>query len=110
MDAFKLDRRIRIEQPTVTRNSLGDAVATWSTLAEVWAEKVNLTGRELYAAQQVVPEAQLKFRIRWRSDFTPNRDEKMRLVDLRDEVTYGIQHIAELGRQDGFEILVRRPE
>jgi SPP1 family predicted phage head-tail adaptor len=110
VQASKLDRRIRIEQPSVTRNNLGEAVATWSTLAEVWAQKINLTGRELYAAQQVVPEAQLKFRIRWRADIKPNRDEKMRIVDLRDAVTYGIQHIAEIGRQDGLEILVRSPE
>lgn len=104
MNAFKLDRRITIEQRTDTRNGIGEAVATWLTLASVWAERVPLRGKELFAAQQVVPEVEHKYRLRWRSDIT----ESMRIVD--DGVTYGIQHIAEIGRRRGLEITARRPE
>lgn len=104
MDAFKLDRRIVIEQRTDTRNALGEGVPAWTTFATVWAQRVPMRGAELFAAQQVVPQVENKLRIRWRDDL----DESMRIVD--DGVTYGIQHIAEIGRRDGLEIKVRRPE
>ena len=103
-----MDRRIRIERPVSTQNDYGEAVPTWELVDLVWAEKVPLKGKELLAAQQIVPQAETMFRIRWRDDIKPNRDENMRIIE--DEISYGIQHIAEIGRRDGLAILVQIPE
>lgn len=100
----KLDRRVLIERPVETQNEFGEPVKTWVTVATVWAEVTPLSGRELFAAQQIVPEASLRIRIRYRSDI----DETMRIT--HDGKVYGVQHIAEIGRRDGLEILVREPE
>lgn len=104
MMAGKLDRRVLIEAPTFSNDSIGASTTTWATLATVWARVEHLAGKELYAAKQIIPTADLKITIRYRSDIT----EKMRVT--HDGVVYGIQHIAEIGRRDGLAILVQRPK
>lgn len=104
MNVAKLDRRVLIEQPTTARDAYGSAVQTWSTLATVWARVEHLNGKELFAAQQITPEAQIRITIRYRSDIT----EKMRIT--HDGKVYGIQHIAEVGRRRGLAILVQMPK
>lgn len=103
MKAGKLDRRIQIKTKTATRDSYGAEILTYSTLATVWAEIVPVSGREYFLAAQFVPEAQLKVRIRYRNDF----DETAQIV--YDNVTYDILYIAEIGRKEGLEILVKKP-
>ncbi|HEX9810642.1 MAG TPA: phage head closure protein [Burkholderiales bacterium] len=103
-NAFRYDRRLTIQTATVARNDLGEAVKTWATYTEVWARRMPQRGHELYAAQQVVPQAENRYRVRWRGDL----NESMRFVD--DDVTYGIQHIAEIGRRDELEITAQKPE
>ena len=104
MRAGELDRLITIEQRTDVRNALGEGIPTWATFVVVWAKRMPLRGAELYVAAQVVPQVTNTLRIRWRGDL----DESMRIID--DGVTYGIQHIAEIGRHEALEITVRRPE
>lgn len=103
MQAGKLDRRIKIESRVETQNSVGEAVITYVLLAEVWAEKKPLSGRELFTAAQFVPEAQAKYRIR----YLPQVNEKCRIVD--NGVNFDIVYIAEIGRREGLEITVKRP-
>lgn len=102
MKAGKLDRRVEIKVKTATRNSFGEEVISYTTLATVWAEVLPVTGREFYTAQQFVPEAQLKMRIRFREDF----DETAKIT--YDNKDYDILYLAEIGRADGLEILVKR--
>lgn len=111
MDARALDRRITIESATVARNDNGEPITTWSTLATIWAKRMGLRGAELFATNQVVAQAQCKYRIRWRDDI----NESMRVVD--DGVTFGIQHIADpadlgakVSRRQWLDLTVRRPE
>lgn len=104
MEAGKLDRRITIEAPQTTRDEYGQALVQFVPLATCWAEKRDLTGRELLAAKQVVASAQTKFRIRYRTDF----DTTARIV-YGDRV-YDIEHIAEIGRREGLEILAKVAE
>ena len=56
MQAGRLTQRVRIEQPVVTRNALGEEILGWTTFAEVWAEVRPLSTREP-AACRVGPEA-----------------------------------------------------
>lgn len=104
MKAGKLDRRITISVKSATRDSYGAEIIGWSTLATVWAEVLPISGREFFVAAQFVPEAQLKMRIRFREDF----DETAKIT--YDNVEYDILYIAEIGRQDGLEILVKKPQ
>ena len=103
MKAGKLDRRIQIKVKTSTRDSYGAEILTYTVLATVWAEKVPVTGREYFAASQFIPEATLKFRIRFREDF----DETA--LSTYDGVDYDIVYMAEIGRADGVELLVKKP-
>lgn len=103
MKSGKLDRRITIQSRIETQNSFGEAVISYGTLAQVWAEVLPLSGRELFTAAQTFPEAQLKVRIRYRADVT----EKNRI--LHDGISYDIIHIAEIGRREGLEMLVKKP-
>lgn len=103
MKAGKLDTRIQIKVKTSTRDSYGAEIITYTPLATVWAEKVPVTGREYFAAAQFIPEATLKFRIRFREDF----DETA--IITHDGVDYDILYMAEIGRADGVELLVKKP-
>ena len=95
-----LDRRIRIETLTVGKDAQGGHTETWALLAVVWAEVKALSGTERLLAAQVTPQALIKFRIRYRSDF----DETARIV--YEERNYDIQPpVAEIGRRDGLEII-----
>lgn len=72
MQAGKLDRRITIQQEsTFTRDSFGAKLSSWSDLATVWAEKRDLTARELFQAGQVYADVTTMFRIRYISGIDP---------------------------------------
>lgn len=103
MKSGKLDRRITIQNRVETQNTLGEAVISYTTFAQVWAEVVPLRGREYFTAAQTVPEAQLRIRIRYMTGVT----EKHRIV--YEGVNCDILHIAEIGRKEGLEIMVKKP-
>lgn len=103
MKSGKLDRRITIQNRVETQNTLGEAVISYTTFAQVWAEVVPLRGREYFTAAQTIPEAQLRIRIRYMTGVT----EKHRIV--YEGVNYDILHIAEIGRKEGLEIMVKKP-
>ena len=77
MRAGKLDRRVTIE--SYTKPTGGDPTAgTWSTLAMVWAERLEMGGVERALGVTVdTAEATGGYRIRYRSDVDPT----CRLVD-----------------------------
>ena len=104
INAGQLDRRVTIEQRSVARDAAGGETVTWSTRAEVWGSRRDITGRDRIRADQKVVEASASFLIRWRSDIASTD----RLVC--DGVTYDIQHMAEMGMREGLEILAKRPD
>ena len=71
MNAGDLRHRITIQQNTPSQNSHGEPVASWSTLATVWAAVEPLTGREFFTTEQVQSELSVRFRIRHRTGITP---------------------------------------
>lgn len=70
LEAGSLNLRITIETPTVTRDTYGSEILTWSTLATVWASKQHKTSREFYVAQKINSEVTDLFIIRYRAGIT----------------------------------------
>jgi SPP1 family predicted phage head-tail adaptor len=68
--AGSLDRRITLQRSTVsdTGNAYGEPVETWTTIATVWAEKIDASANESYRAQEVGAKITRRFRIRHSSD------------------------------------------
>lgn len=99
----KLDRRITIQQKTVSRTALGDESESWATLAAVWAEVVPTSGREYFNAQsqQMTGSKYTRFRIRYLA--SASKDTELRV--LYDDETYDIKHIAEVGRRVALDLV-----
>jgi SPP1 family predicted phage head-tail adaptor len=100
-----MDRRVTLQTRSLAAaNARGEKIASFATLATVWGEKRDLSGRELYAASQLHAEARVSFRIRHRDSLTTiNRV-------VYDGLTYDVLHIAEIGKRDGLELLCKRVE
>jgi SPP1 family predicted phage head-tail adaptor len=103
MMSGRLDRRITIQMPAATRDEEGGKVDNFTTVATVWAQKIDIKGQEIVEGGQFVPRAEIKFRIRYRDDF----DESARIVF--ESTNYDIVQIAEIGRREGREILAKKP-
>ena len=76
MDAGKLRERVTVQQATDNRNSLGEAVQTWSTFATRWASVEGMSTRELLQMGQQQLEISHRVRLRYLSGLT----QGMRLV------------------------------
>lgn len=98
MLAGRLDRRATLQRPVEARGAAGDSLITYETVAEVWAGKRDLRGREVLAAGATLAEAETFITIRWRSDLRP----AWRV--LLDGRAFDIQHAAEIGRREGLEL------
>lgn len=98
MRAGRLDKRVTIRSRGDTRDEYGAAVPTWPTLAEVWAQRLQQTGREFLAGDKDTAERGVVWRIRWRDDI----DETMRVSFEGQE--YDIVEVRELGRKAGLEL------
>lgn len=68
VEAGKLAHRVQLLRLTSTRDRAGGVVQTWTQFAEVWAEVVPFTGRELIAAEALEAETDTRVRIRYRPD------------------------------------------
>lgn len=102
MDSGRLDRLITIQVASMTQNDYGEEIPSWSTLAQVWAQFLPGGGNERFTAQQVYAEAQARFRIRHRSDVTPENQITY------DSKTWDILSVDEYGgRGVGLEIRVK---
>lgn len=96
----RLDRKITLRQRTVTRGDAGGQIEGYSDVATIYAEKLDVAGREYFAAQQVNSEITTKFRIRFREDIRPTWRIRFEGKD------YNIASIAEIGgRRRWLEIM-----
>ena len=98
MQAGKMDRLITIEQATSTRDTVGDAVPTWSTFATVWARKVRSRGTEQFKAERETAEREIRLEIRYLAGL----DETMRI--RFDGQIFDIEDLEEIGRRAGWTI------
>ena len=103
MDAGKMNRFVTLQTAAESQGSGGGHKKTWSQLAQVWAQKIPLRGRELFTARQVVADASAIFRIWHRTDL----DEKARLID-EDSTVFEIENVAEVGFHEGLDLLCSR--
>lgn len=101
MRAGRLDRLVTLQTRTLTRNAYGEQEETWATLAQVWAEKIDLKGREFVAAQQTSADVSTRWRIRFRDDVTVLNQL------LVDGITYDINQVSEIGRREGLELFTQ---
>jgi SPP1 family predicted phage head-tail adaptor len=101
MRAGPLDRRITIQGKVVTHNEYGEEIVTWSTVATVWAQKIENRGQERFAAQQFVGKSAKTFKIRWSTAVAAVTTEHRVTFDGRQ---HDIQDVRELGRREGIEI------
>jgi SPP1 family predicted phage head-tail adaptor len=102
MRAGTLDRRITIEQRSLSQDAYGQDTATWSEWATVWAQKRPKTGREYFEAHQERAEAEVVWRIRHRDGVKAG---EMRVND--GDHTYDIESVIEMGRREGLELLTK---
>lgn len=103
LNAGRLDRRLDLQQRTITRDAAGGEIVSWVALATVWAAKRDITGRDRLRADAKTAESSTAFTIRYRADLA-----------VTDRVVYAgtphdIQHLAELGHKEGLEILCKLP-
>ncbi len=83
--------RITISRKSVTQNSYGEDVVTWTSLGSFWANIRALQGRELESMQQTWAEARFKIDMRFQ-----------RGTDFRraDKVTWGTRTLNILDAED----------
>lgn len=77
--------RIDIQSRTVSQDSYGQAVETWTTVAIRWGRIEPLSGRELWQAQQVRPDLTHKITMRYYAGLTPK--ERLKFGSRYFEVT-----------------------
>ena len=65
MRAGRLRHRLILQSKTYTRDSYGAAIVTWNTEGTRWGAIEPLSGRELFAQQQVQSEAQVRIVLRY---------------------------------------------
>lgn len=72
LQAGKLDKRITLQAPAITRGASGGVGKAWTEIAQVWAAVRNMSGNERAASSAggQVAEARTEFTIRYRSGVT----------------------------------------
>jgi len=102
MRSGKLDRQVELKHRTLgSPSATGMRAETYTTYATVWAEKLDVSGREFFAAQTKDAELTTRFNIRYRTDVVPTD----RLVsEGRD---YDITQVSEVTRRVGLTIFAR---
>jgi SPP1 family predicted phage head-tail adaptor len=101
IEAGKLDRRIKVQRATVSRNEMGEEVAAWADVAEIWAGVTPVSDGEKFRAAQVGAEITSRFIVR-HSSLTASISAEDRI--LYQGRVYDIQGSKEIGRREGYEI------
>lgn len=97
-----MDRRIAIQANTPTRNDYGEEIEGWSTIATVWAEKIENRGQERFQSAQFIGKEAVSFRFRW--------SETVKAVTAKHRVVFDgrifeiVGGPRELGRREGIEV------
>lgn len=100
MRAGRLDRRVTIEQKTITRDDFGAELVTWSTFAEVWAEIRDVNSTERVVEQLRTVSRLTMVMIRW----LPGLTSDMRVRIPSDGRTLQIASLAQVGRRVGWSL------
>lgn len=104
MKAGKLDRRIRIDRPVVTKDpSYGTSQTVWQPFLTVWAQVQDVLPSRAESVDDSISiqRRPARVRIRYREDITAD----MRVI-YKGRVMEIISGPAELGRREGLEMMV----
>ena len=101
MQAGKIDRRIRLERFTETRDAFNAPVKVWDLLAIRSASYEPLSDGEKFSASETAANASARFVVRY-SAAVADLDPKDRLTF--EGVTYEIVRVKQIGRREGIEI------
>jgi len=105
INASTLDKLVELRHRVLTKGANGEDIPSWPlAYARVWAEKADARGMKRFTAQTIQPEQMTEFRMRFRSDVSTN--DHLFVVDTGAE--YEIQQVAEMGRNEGLDLLCRR--
>ena len=74
--AMRLNKRVTIQEKSVTRAANGEEIITWTTHKELWAEVAPIRGREFFAADQMQGAADYRVTLR----YTPSITRDMRVL------------------------------
>ena len=102
MNAGKLDRKVELMQPTETTDTFGQTSETFTSAAQVWAMKRDVSQKEAVEVDQLVATMRTEFTIRWRSDISTTW--RVQLVET-PRTAYQIHGILEIGRKEGLRLL-----
>jgi SPP1 family predicted phage head-tail adaptor len=98
MNIGQLDRQIEIKQIATAKDEWNYDVITQSTLATVWAQKVERLAGELVGESQLVSQNRVDWIIRHRTDLTAS------MTIVYSGNAYDIKGMKELGRKEGLLI------
>jgi len=70
IDPGKLRERVTVQQASAARNSLGEAVLSWSDVATVWASVEGVSAREALTAGQQETTVSHRVRLRYLTGLT----------------------------------------
>lgn len=101
LEIGKLDRRIVLQRATTAKDSFGQAIQTFATLATVWASFTPVSDAEKERANEIHSELMCRFVIRWALAWADLNTKDQVVFDGR---SYNIQGVKEIGRHFGFEI------
>jgi SPP1 family predicted phage head-tail adaptor len=71
MDAGTLRDRVTVQQPTETRNSLGESLLSYTAFEVVWASVQGVSAREFLLAGQQQVEVSHRVKMRYLTGLTP---------------------------------------
>ena len=103
----KMDRRVTLQALSVTKDSKGGTVKTWSTLGVVWAgvrypaTMAMNEGEEAGVETSIIP---VEFTIRWRQDITIN--ETIRVY--YQSKYYDVKRVNEIGRKEMLKLVTEK--
>jgi SPP1 family predicted phage head-tail adaptor len=98
MRAGRLRHRVTIQEKSVSQNSFGEEVITWTDVKTVWASIEPLRGREYIELRQAQADVTTRIRMRHYPDIVPS----MRLAhgDRVFEIVSPVKNVAERDIQD----------
>lgn len=101
MQAGQMDRRLTIQRATYATNGFNEPVPTWTTLATVWARRINVSDAERQRSAETAAEITARFQVRYQAALA-SLNPKDRVICEGD--TFDIWGVKEIGRREGLEI------
>ena len=71
MEGGKIRHRVQLQSAVYSRNDYGEPIPVWTTYGTRWAEVKDLSGRELYQAQQINAEVTIGVKLRYMTGIEP---------------------------------------